>query len=61
MIEEVRARMTSFDTAEIVHERREHNADAHNIARSAVYGDVGRHVWFLNPPFGVCNTYTFDN
>jgi len=53
--------MTSFDTAEIVHERREHNADAHNIARSAVYGDVGRHVWFLNPPFGVCNTYTLDN
>ena len=61
VIEEVRARMTSFDTAEIVHERREHNADAHNIARSAVYGDVGRHVWLLNPPFGVCNTYTFDN
>jgi ribonuclease HI len=41
---------------EFVHERRNSNLDAHRLARSFVSLSLGRHVWFLSPPDGVCNS-----
>jgi ribonuclease HI len=45
-----------FQSVEFVFERRSSNKDAHNLARGSVHSAVGRHVWFLNPPDGVCNS-----
>jgi hypothetical protein len=35
--------------------------DAHNLARSCVYADLGRHVWFVSPPDGVYTSYVFPS
>ncbi|XP_039780864.1 uncharacterized protein LOC120648195 [Panicum virgatum] len=51
---EIKESMTSFLKIDFVHERREFNQEAHKLARSAIYDSVGRHVWFCNPPEGVC-------
>ena len=40
--------------AEFVHEGRASNVDAHNLATSSVYRELGRMVWLLSPPEGVC-------
>jgi len=58
IVQEIKERRSSFASVEIVHERRESNIDAHNIARSALYEVLGRHVWLMSPPYGVCNSYT---
>jgi ribonuclease HI len=57
IIHEIKERRFSFASVEIVHERRESNVDAHNIARSALFDDLGRHLWLMSPPYGVCNSY----
>ena len=46
-----------FESVEFVHENRRTNGDdAHRLARSSLYGSTGRHVCFLSPPDGVCNS-----
>ena len=50
----------SFMRAEFVHEGRKSNVDAHLLARSSVNLSIGRHVWFLEPPDGVCNSYVIE-
>jgi hypothetical protein len=57
VIREINARKTAFSNIEFVHEHRDSNTDTHRIARSLIHAEVGRHVWFLNPPDGVCNMY----
>ena len=42
-----------FQSFVFAHEGRSTNVDAHNLARSSIFLDVGRHVWFLDPPRGV--------
>ena len=46
-----------FSSVKFIHEHRDSNTDAHRIARSSIHVEVGWHVWFLNPPDGVCNMY----
>ena len=31
--------------------------DAYRLAKSSIYEVVGRHVWLLAPPDGVCTNY----
>jgi hypothetical protein len=31
--------------------------DAYNIVRSCIYIELGRHVWFVSSPDGVCTSY----
>ena len=57
VLQEIRARATEFQSTSFVHERRSANVDAHNLARGSIYLDIGRHVWFLSPPEGVCNRH----
>jgi hypothetical protein len=45
-----KARKTTFKKVDIVHEQRSANVDAHNLARSSIYFQLGRHVWFQAPP-----------
>jgi hypothetical protein len=49
--------ITSFQSIEFTHERRESNIDARNLARSCLYKGLGRYVWFISPLMGVCNSY----
>jgi hypothetical protein len=41
---------------ESVHEQWEANYDAHNLARSSLLDPVGRHVWLVSPPPGICTS-----
>jgi len=41
IVREIKAEMTSFTKANFVHEGRNSNGDAHRIARSSIYNDVG--------------------
>jgi len=38
--------------AEVVHEKRTPNTDAHVLDRNSIYKSLGRHVWFFDPPDG---------
>jgi hypothetical protein len=42
-------RKAAFRSVEFVHEKRESNIEAHNIARGAIHANIGRHVWLLSP------------
>jgi len=57
IVKEIQEESKSLESVEFIHERRSTNIDAHRIARSSLYEDEGRHVWFLYPPYGVCNSY----
>jgi hypothetical protein len=56
IVREILSRAREFGRTEFVHEYRESNEDAHILARSSVYSSVGRHVWFMASPDGVCIT-----
>ena len=55
IILEIKRRMESFARVDFVHEGRQSNFDAHQLAKSSVSLDFGRHLWLISPPFGVCN------
>jgi hypothetical protein len=50
---EIKNRALQRGAASFCHERRESNEEAHNLARYASSLPVGRHVWFLEPPYGL--------
>jgi len=54
IVHEIRARSNDFRIVEFIHEGRRSNVDAHNLARSCIYANLGRHVWFVSPPDDVC-------
>lgn len=56
IVKEIKVTSATFAHVEFVHERRSLNVDAHRIAKSATSLSRGRHVWFLSPPDGVCNS-----
>ncbi|CAD6218916.1 unnamed protein product [Miscanthus lutarioriparius] len=49
IVQEINTRRSAFASVEFVHEKGNSNVDAHTIARSAIYDDLGRHVWLLSP------------
>ena len=61
VIQEIKAREGSFVSSEFVHEGRACNADAHKLARSSIYCELGRQVWFLSPPVGICASVSINN
>jgi len=54
---EIRARSNDFRFVEFIHEGRRSNVDAHNFARSCIYTNLMRHVWFVSSPDDVCSSY----
>jgi hypothetical protein len=42
---------------DFIHKNRNFNVDVHTLARSLISFDTGRHVWVLNPPSGIRNSY----
>jgi ribonuclease HI len=57
IVREIKEVMAGFENSEIVHERRASNVDAHMLDKSSMYESLGRHVWLLSPPDGVCTNY----
>ena len=49
IIHEIMARSSSFLSCSFVHERRNHNFEAHNLAKFACNLGIGRHVWLGVP------------
>ena len=60
VIQEIKARASSFGGVEFVHEGRSANVDAHGLARGSIASPVGRYVWLLSPPDGVCMMHNID-
>ena len=61
IVKEINSRRSVFLACEICHEQREHNFEAHTIAKMATSLDVGRHLWLSNPPSNLCIPQTlFD-
>ena len=56
VVKEIKERARDFVFVDFIHENRNSNVDAHALARSLISFDTGRHVWFLEPPFGICNS-----
>jgi hypothetical protein len=54
VIQEVLAARSDFDELSFSFERRVLNKEAHNLARSVVFEEYGRRVWFVDPPEGLC-------
>ena len=54
IIREIQSSTSGFAETTIVHEGRSSNKEAHNLAQLGVTLPVGRHVWFIDPPDGVC-------
>ena len=57
IIKELKEGAVSFEKAEIVHEHRASNFDAHWLAKISMYESLKRHVWLLSPPNEVCTNY----
>ena len=55
---EIKALMLNFLKTEFIHERRESNQEAHNLARSAILDSFGQRVWLICLPDGVCTQYS---
>ena len=49
IVQEIRASLNDFQVAEVRHEGRVSNEDAHRLATSSIYKSCGRHVWLVNP------------
>jgi ribonuclease HI len=54
VLSEIKSLGSSFLESSFRHENRASNSEAHRLARSACSVDVGRQVWFLEPPDGLC-------
>lgn len=61
VIREIQATRKVFQLVQFVHEGRKSNADAHLVSRSSLYDSLGRHLWLLTPPMGVCNFISINN
>ncbi|KAE8801264.1 hypothetical protein D1007_23159 [Hordeum vulgare] len=54
ILNDIQGRMSSFSSCVLIHEYRNSNNEAHNLARMATTLDPGRHVWFDQPPDNLC-------
>jgi hypothetical protein len=53
ILSEIKERSRFREGTNFIHERREFNFEAHNLAKMASTLPVGRHVWLLAPPDGL--------
>ena len=54
IVREIKDTASFFQAVDFVHEKKESNVDAHDVAKGALYEPLGRHVWLIDPPFDVC-------
>jgi ribonuclease HI len=54
VVQEVKARSNLLEQSFFRHENRLSNSEAHRLARFAISLSVGRQVWLVQPPDGLC-------
>jgi hypothetical protein len=54
VLHEVKSNAAHLEEVIFRHENRSSNIDAHNLACFAVSGNLGRQVWLIHPPEGLC-------
>jgi hypothetical protein len=54
IVDEIKETKTLFSSVSFRHEGRSNNGEAHRLARSAVSLAIGRQLWLLEPPEGLC-------
>jgi hypothetical protein len=59
IIQEIKANAASLVEFSFMHEHRSSNTKAHNLARLLLSSSVGRYIWLVNPPEGVCIPHIF--
>jgi hypothetical protein len=57
VVKKVWTRAHDFIYVDFAHESRNSNVDAHILARNMISFVIGRHVWLLDLPEGVCISY----
>jgi ribonuclease HI len=57
---EIKKTASSFVVSIFRHESRSSNGEAHQLARSNVSQGIGRRLWLLNPPDGLCIPLHFN-
>lgn len=57
IVQEIKVRAATFVVTDFTHEVRLSNGDLHRVARGSLFEQVGRHLWLLDSPDGVCNSY----
>lgn len=60
IVREIKMQEALFEEIQFIHENRRHNTHAHNLVRSNIYASIGRHVWLLRLPEGVCIPETIE-
>ena len=54
IIQEIKIGAEEIGVITFVHENRSSNKEPHDLARLVSSLPVGRHIWLVNPPVGVC-------
>jgi ribonuclease HI len=54
VLEEIKETASQFAVASLRHENRVSNSEAHRLARFATSSSVGRQLWLVQPPDGLC-------
>ena len=57
VVKEIKEGSRDFVFVDFVHENRNPNVDAHTLATILISSDTDRHVWLLDPPSGIYNSY----
>ena len=60
ILHEIKATARGFAETCFVHERRSSNKEPHMLAHSVMSSPVGRYVWLIDPPAGVCIPRTLE-
>lgn len=50
IIHEIKLKMRELEDVRMEHEKREHNGEAHNLAKASSSLDLGRHLWLTDTP-----------
>jgi hypothetical protein len=56
---EIKETASLFSASSFKHKSRASNREAHRLARSSLNLEVGRRVWLLQPPAGLCIPQNF--
>ena len=56
-MKEIKEGACDFVFVDFIHENRNSNVDAGILARSSISFNTDRHVWLLDPPSRICNSY----
>jgi hypothetical protein len=57
VVKEIRERARDFLYVDFIHKNKNSNVDTHTLAKSLISFYTSKHVWLLDLPLGICNSY----